>query len=229
MVDQRKPVPSGIHLAPSILDSDLATLAETLQLLNHEQIEIVHLDVMDGAFVPNISIGIPVIAAARRHSRTFLDVHLMIQQPERYVEQFIEAGADLVTVHWEATPHVHRAVQQIAQAGARAGVALNPATPIEVLTDLLDDVSLVLLMSVNPGFGGQAFISRTLDKIQRLRHEICARDLDVTIEVDGGINPTTAPSVLQAGADWLVAGSAIFRHDDGPEAGIAALHRALKR
>lgn len=220
-------MPTGVQLVPSILDSDLATLGATLETLDASGIEVVHLDVMDGSFVPNISIGIPVVASARQHTDAFLDVHLMITQPERYVEQFVEAGADLVTVHAEATPHIHRAIQQIKQAGGRAGIALNPGTPVRAVVDLLGDVDLVLIMSVNPGFGGQSFIERSLHRLDELRHMLTGMEHAPVIEVDGGVNVATARSVVEAGAEWLVAGSAIFKHDDGPENGIRNLRQAI--
>jgi ribulose-phosphate 3-epimerase len=215
-------------LAPSILDSDLGNLAATLAMLERAGADFVHIDVMDGHFVPNISIGPLVVQSARRHSMLTFDVHLMIEQPGRYVERFVEAGADILTVHIEAVPHIHRVIQLIRAAGARPGVSLNPGTPIESLSEVISMVDLVLVMSVNPGFGGQSFISRTYERLRRLRALRDASGSTALIEVDGGVNPGNARAVFEAGADILVAGSAIFGHADGPEIGIERLLEALR-
>ena len=179
-------------------------------MINASEADWLHLDVMDGRFVPNISYGMDIIRAVNSVCEIPLDTHLMIVEPEKYVEAFIDAGADILTVHAEACTHLHRTIQHIKELGARAGVAINPHTPVESLFDVLEDVDLVLIMSVNPGFGGQKFIYRTLDKIERLKKEITVRNLSVTVEVDGGVGLHNAEKILQAGADALVAGSAIF-------------------
>jgi ribulose-phosphate 3-epimerase len=178
---------------------------------------------MDGHFVPNISIGIPVVAAVRKITRLPLDVHLMIEAPERFIPEFVRAGASIVTVHVETCPHLHRTVQQIRELGAQPGVTLNPATSLETLREILPFVDQVLIMSVNPGFGGQSYIPTMTDKIARLAEMICTAGSAAEIEVDGGIDETTAPQVIAAGARVLVAGTSVFRHPNGIAAGIAAL------
>lgn len=215
-----------IALAPSILNSDLTRLGDSLRLLEQAEVEYVHLDVMDGRFVPNISIGIPVVASVRQTTTLPLDVHLMIDEPERYVHQFIEAGADILTIHVEATRHPHRTLQSIREAGARAGVALNPGTPISHAVELLSVADLVLVMSVNPGFGGQTFIPPTLQRIQRLRKTIDDGGFQTLIEVDGGVTPRNARALAEAGADVLVAGTAIFGADDGVVAAARRIREA---
>jgi len=174
----------------------------------------VHVDVMDGVFVPNMTFGMPLVEAMHRLSQKPLDVHLMIVQPEKYVEAFRQAGADTITVHYEACVHLHRVLQQIRQTGARVGVALNPHTPVQLLFDVLEDIDLVCLMSVNPGFGGQKFIYNTLQKVRTLKDEIITRNLNTLIEIDGGVGLHNAQSLLSAGADVLVAGNAVFKTDD---------------
>ncbi len=174
-----------------------------------------HLDIMDGHFVPNITIGPPVVEAVRKVTSLPLDVHLMIEAPERYIDEFAKAGADIISVHQEACPHLHRVIQQIKSLGKQAGVVINPATPATTLEEIIDKVDLVLVMSVNPGFGGQSFIESSVDKIRRLRQLLTARQAKAELEVDGGIDPQTAPRVVKAGASMLVAGSAIFRADIG--------------
>ena len=183
-------------------------------MLNQSQAEWIHLDIMDGLFVPNISFGLPVVQAIRKATTKTLDVHLMIEQPERYITAFADAGADILTLHYEASRHLHRAMQQIRDAGMKAGVVLNPHTPVELLCDLLPYLDLVLLMSVNPGFGGQKFIPQILDKTVRLKKMIEKRGLDVMIEVDGGVNGDNAKALFDAGADALVAGSYVFGSKD---------------
>ncbi|MCB0587276.1 MAG: ribulose-phosphate 3-epimerase [Phaeodactylibacter sp.] len=203
------------HLvAPSLLAADFTRLAEEVELVNESQADWLHLDVMDGHFVPNLTFGMLIIEAVRKLSTKPLDVHLMIREPEKYIEQYRDAGADVITVHYEACTHLHRVIQQIRETGAKAGVALNPHTPISCLEDILEEVDLILLMSVNPGFGGQKFIYNTLLKIQRLRGQLTVRNLSARIEIDGGIGLHNAEKILQAGADVLVAGSAIFQADD---------------
>ena len=216
-------------LAPSILDSDLANLASQVRLLEDAGVDVVHVDVMDGRFVPNISIGVPVVASLRQATDLVLDVHLMIQDPENYVTQFVEAGADIVTVHPEATPHVHRAIDRIHEAGALAGLAINPGTPLAQATELLPVLDLVLVMSINPGFGGQTFKPEALPRLEALRAAIDRSGRDIVLEVDGGINQETLDLAVEAGADLLVSGSAIFRHPEGPERGVRNLIDQLNR
>ena len=201
------------YLAPSILSADFSKLGEELSLVEKNGITMLHIDVMDGMFVPSISLGFPVIESIRKNSKMIFDVHLMIKEPERYIERFAESGADIITVHEEACLHLHRTLQQIKQLGKKCGVALNPATPLHVLDYVLEDVDMVLLMTVNPGFGGQAFIPAMYEKIQALREQITKRNLKVDIEVDGGIKASNTKKVLEAGANVLVAGSAVFEGD----------------
>ena len=199
-----------IRIAPSILSADFARLGEEIEAVTAAGADYVHIDVMDGHFVPNITIGPSVIKALRRHTKLPFDVHLMISPVDPYVREFVEAGADIVTVHPEAGPHLHRTIQLIKSLGRRAGAALNPATPIEALRHVIDDLDLVLVMSVNPGFGGQSFIDGQLDKIAAARKLIDASGRAIELEVDGGINPETARRAVAAGATVLVAGSATF-------------------
>lgn len=211
------------HLvAPSILAADFTRLAEAFAMVNESEADWFHLDVMDGRFVPNITFGMMVVEAMKAMATKPLDVHLMIEQPERYVAQFREAGADVITVHQEACPHLHRIVQQIKATGAKAGVALNPATPVVMLEDVLEDLDLVLIMSVNPGFGGQKFIYQSIPKIRKVRQMLDERNAHALIEVDGGIGLQNAEEVLRAGADVLVAGSSVFRSPN-PRETIARL------
>lgn len=201
-------------IAPSVLSADFLNLGRDIEMLNQSKAEWIHLDIMDGLFVPNISFGLPVVQAIRKATTKTLDVHLMIEQPERYITAFADAGADVLTLHYEASCHLHRAMQQIRDAGMKAGVVLNPHTPVELLQDLLPYLDLVLLMSVNPGFGGQKFIPQILDKTVRLKKMIEKRGLEVLIEVDGGVNAETAAQLFDAGADALVAGSYVFGSED---------------
>ncbi|HEY0593477.1 MAG TPA: ribulose-phosphate 3-epimerase [Thermoanaerobaculia bacterium] len=207
-----------IRIAPSILSADFARLAEALAEIERGGGDIVHVDVMDGHFVPNITIGPPVVKALRGATKLPLDCHLMIEHPQRYVDAFLAAGASMISVHVEADPHLHRALSQIREGGARAGIAINPATPIESLSDALEYCDYVLVMTVNPGFGGQKFIAGVVPKIRKLDAMVRGRGLDVAIEVDGGIDPSTARSVVDAGAQILVAGSAVFGTADPAEA-----------
>jgi ribulose-phosphate 3-epimerase len=215
-----------IKLAPSILSADFARLGEQIDELAGAGADYIHVDVMDGHFVPNITIGAPVVASIRAATSLPLDVHLMIEHPERYISQFAEAGADIITVHVEASPHLHATIRAIKESGARAGVSINPPTPIGVVEEFLPHVSLVLVMSVNPGFGGQPFIPETLPRIAHIRKVLDDRGLSVELEVDGGINANNAPDVVKAGANVLVAGNSIFKAQEGIRAAVQRLREA---
>ena len=201
-------------IAPSILSADFTRLGEEVKSVEQAGADYIHIDVMDGHFVPNITIGPRIVEAVRRITELPLDVHLMISAPDSFVEEFVKAGADMITVHAEAVNHLHRSIQHIRKAGARPAVSLNPASPLQTIEYVLGDVDMVLLMTVNPGFGGQAFIPEVIPKIERLREMIDGRGLDIEIQVDGGIGPETIGLVSSAGADVFVAGSAIFHSDD---------------
>ena len=203
-----------IRISPSLLSADFSRLAEEVRAAEEAGAAMLHVDVMDGHFVPNITIGPLVVEALRKVAKVPLDVHLMISDPDRYIPDFIKAGADILTVHLEATAHLHRSVQSIRERGVRAGVSINPATPVHLLEDIIQDTDMVLLMSVNPGFGGQDFIPYSLTKLRQLKKLISDRGLKTEIEVDGGVKPENAREVAEAGADILVMGSAFFKSGD---------------
>ena len=211
-------------IAPSLLSANFLRLQDECNMLNESEADWFHLDVMDGCFVPNISFGMPIIQQIRKATTKICDVHLMIVEPEKYAEAFKDAGADILTVHFEACTHLHRNIQQIKSLGMQAGVALNPHTQVELLHNVLQDIDLVCMMSVNPGFGGQQFIPQTIQKIIDLRKMIIERNLNVKIEIDGGVTLENAKEILEAGADVLVAGNTIFGSAD-PKATIATLKR----
>ena len=211
-----------IKLAPSILSADFARLGEQISEVVRAGADYIHVDVMDGHFVPNISIGAPVVASIHPITSLPLDVHLMIEHPERFISEFVQAGADIITVHVEACPNLRKTIRLIKELGARAGVSLNPATPVSAVEEFLPHVDLVLIMSVNPGFGGQSFIPKTLPKIADMRKILDERKLNAELEVDGGINADNAPDIVKAGADVLVAGNSIFRAKEG-------IGRAMRR
>jgi len=197
-------------IAPSILSADFANLQRDIEMLNQSEADWIHVDVMDGVFVPNISFGFPVITAAKKHAKKPFDVHLMIVEPDKYIADFAKAGADLITVHYEACTHLHRTIQLIKSVGCKAGVALNPHTPVSLLKDILQDIDLALVMSVNPGFGGQAFIPQTLNKLRELRQMAQQTNPNLYIEVDGGVGIQNIASLIEAGANVFVAGNAVF-------------------
>ncbi|HOY05191.1 MAG TPA: ribulose-phosphate 3-epimerase [Saprospiraceae bacterium] len=209
-------------IAPSLLAADFTRLAEEIDLVNRSEADWLHYDVMDGRFVPNISFGLVILEAVRKMSTKPIDVHLMIVEPEKYVEAFRKAGADVITVHAEACPHLHRTIHQIKESGAKAGVALNPHTPVNILENVIEHIDLVCVMSVNPGFGGQKFIYQTLPKTRQLKEMIISSNSQALIEIDGGVGLHNAESLLQAGADVLVAGNSVFGAKD-PEATIRQL------
>lgn len=212
----------SLLIAPSILAADFANLQKEVEMLNSSQADFIHVDIMDGVFVPNISFGIPVTEAIHKHAKKPLDVHLMIVEPDRYLEAFRNAGAEIISVHFEACNHLHRTLQGIKSLGAKAGVAINPHTPIDFLKEVIQDIDVVCMMSVNPGFGGQKFIENTYDKVARLKELILSKGASTKIEIDGGVNLGNAPKLLMAGADILVAGSFVFNSPD-PFATISEL------
>ena len=212
----------SVIVSPSLLSADFLHLSKDIEMVNHSQADWFHLDIMDGVFVPNISYGLPVVSQIKKIATKPLDVHLMIVQPERYVEAFHKAGADILTVHYETCTHLHRTIQQIKSQGMKAGVSLNPHTPVSLLEDVIEDIDVVLLMSVNPGFGGQSFIEQTINKVDKLKKLIMESNSHTLIEIDGGVNFETGKRLVNAGADALVAGSFVFNSPD-PEANIKGL------
>ena len=201
-------------VSPSLLSCDFANVQRDVEMLNESVAEWIHIDVMDGVFVPNISFGFPILSAVRRHTNKVLDVHLMIQNADAYLSEFKKAGADIITVHVEACPHLHRTIQGIKELGMKAGVALNPHTPLSMLNHVLSDLDVVLIMSVNPGFGGQKFIPEAINKVKELNQIKTSKNLNFIIEVDGGVNRDNAPQLSEAGANALVAGSFVFNSND---------------
>tara|TARA_B110000211_G_C13983075_1_gene510367 strand:+ start:300 stop:971 length:672 start_codon:yes stop_codon:yes gene_type:complete len=213
-------------IAPSVLAADFANIQRDVEMINNSEADWFHIDIMDGVFVPNISFGFPVMAAIKKHATKPLDVHLMIVNPDQYIETFKKAGADILTVHIEACPHLHRTIQAIKAAGMKAGVALNPHTPVHLLKDVIADLDLVCIMSVNPGFGGQKFIRNTFTKVQELKQMIVDADSNTLIEIDGGVGSDNAKLLVECGADVLVAGSSVFSAENPVEA--VALLKSLE-
>jgi ribulose-phosphate 3-epimerase len=216
-----------IRIAPSILAADFTALGHAVEMAQDGGADFIHVDVMDGHFVPNITVGVPVVRSLSRIARVPLDVHLMIEEPDRYIEDFVNAGAGMISVHVEVLPHLHRTLQHIKGLGVKAGVALNPSTPVITLEEVATDLDFVLVMSVNPGFGAQTFIPRSASKVRAMRALLDQAGNDAPIEIDGGIDQVTAPRVVAAGAEILVAGNAIFGSDD-PAAAIRTLRRAAE-
>ncbi len=212
-------------VAPSILSADFGNLQQDVEMVNNSDAQWFHIDIMDGVFVPNISFGFPVLKQIQKHATKPLDVHLMIVNPDQYIKKFKEHGAEVLTVHYEACAHLHRTIQAIKTEGMKAGVALNPHTNVKLLEDVIQDIDLVCLMSVNPGFGGQSFIENTYNKVKELKEIIKRKNSNALIEIDGGVNAVTAPKLLEAGADVLVAGSYVFGSDNPIEtiAGLTSL------
>ncbi|MFK7049914.1 Ribulose-phosphate 3-epimerase [Flavobacterium columnare] len=213
-------------IAPSVLAADFANLQRDIEMINNSQADWFHIDIMDGVFVPNISFGMPVLEAIKKHAKKIIDVHLMIVEPDRYISTFKKIGADILTVHFEACVHLHRTLQAIKAEGMKAGVALNPHTNISVLEDVIQDIDLVCIMSVNPGFGGQSFIENTYSKVEKLKALIERKGASTLIEIDGGVSSQNAKKLVEAGADVLVAGSFVF-HSNDPEKTIIELKKVV--
>ena len=221
------PCRDAVRIAPSLLAADFGRLTDAVHALEGSGAERIHVDVMDGVFVPNFTFGTDTVRVLRRETQLPLELHLMIVEPERHVHTFAEAGADAITVHYETSPHLHRTLQQIRALDCRAGAAINPSTPAAMLNDALECCDLALVMTIDPGFGGQRLIDSTLRKVTTVREEISRQGLQTEVEVDGGVEPENAKACVDAGADVLVAGTAVFRNPHGPAAGVAALRQAL--